>query len=207
MHEYFSHVINVAGDGHCGFRAVAHLLGKSEDNHHMIRLDLLTELVHNKARYFQLFGGKDKLDYLKDALTPAGIGDADEDKWLTMPDMGFLLAQRYKHMVVLLAGNDEYSEMYFLLEGAPPYQERLMCLGWVNENHFMVVYLKPSSPIPSVSPMWDKYCSDNASTWPDKFVDRMTAYNNLKRSHGGIVVEVRYLSSGCVLRDYRAFVA
>jgi hypothetical protein len=64
------------------------------------------------------------------ALTPTATGAAIENKWLTMSDMGFLLAQKYKHDVVLLADNKGYSETYFSLNGAPTSKERLMCLGW-----------------------------------------------------------------------------
>ncbi|MCI61643.1 otubain, partial [Trifolium medium] len=60
-----------------------------------------------------------------------------------MADMGFLLAQRYKHVVILIAGNNGYSKTSFPLEGGPTSRERLMCLGWVNGNHFMVIRLKP----------------------------------------------------------------
>ncbi|MCI90194.1 hypothetical protein A2U01_0111485, partial [Trifolium medium] len=38
-------------------------------------------------------------------LTPDGIGVAHDDKWMMMLDMGFLVAQRYKHVVALIAGN------------------------------------------------------------------------------------------------------
>jgi hypothetical protein len=58
------------------------------------------------------------------ALTPTATGVAIENKWLTM------LAQKYKHDVVLLADNKGYSETYFSLNGAPTSKERLMCLGW-----------------------------------------------------------------------------
>ncbi|MCH83091.1 protein FAR1-RELATED SEQUENCE 6-like [Trifolium medium] len=39
---------------------------------------------------------------IKHALTPVRIGPAHEDKWLMIPDMCFLLAQKYKHVVVCL---------------------------------------------------------------------------------------------------------
>ncbi|MCH85523.1 OTU-like cysteine protease [Trifolium medium] len=51
IHEYFADVIDVSGDGHCGFHVVSHLLGRSDEAHHIIRLDLTIELNQNKARY------------------------------------------------------------------------------------------------------------------------------------------------------------
>jgi hypothetical protein len=50
MPDYFEDVINVKGDRNCGFRAIALVLGKGEEDHIMIRLDLITELNRNRAR-------------------------------------------------------------------------------------------------------------------------------------------------------------
>ncbi|MCI63940.1 hypothetical protein A2U01_0085197 [Trifolium medium] len=37
--------------------------------------------------------------------------------------------------------------------------------------------------------MWDQYCLEEVAKWPDIYIHRMSAYNKLKRSHDGIVVE------------------
>jgi hypothetical protein len=47
MYEYFANVIDVAGDGHCGFHVVSLLLGRSDETYHIIRLDLTIELNQN----------------------------------------------------------------------------------------------------------------------------------------------------------------
>ncbi|MCI53771.1 receptor-like protein kinase, partial [Trifolium medium] len=74
MHEYYTDVVDVEGDGHCGFRVVSVLLGKSEEEHQMVRLDLTIELNQKRARYVKLFGGQERFDFIKNALTPHGIG-------------------------------------------------------------------------------------------------------------------------------------
>ncbi|MCI49012.1 protein FAR1-RELATED SEQUENCE 5, partial [Trifolium medium] len=68
-----------------------------------------------------MFSSQQRFYQIKHALTLAGISCTPEDKWMMMPDMGFLLS-----------GNKGYSETFFPLEGASPEKERLMCLGWVN---------------------------------------------------------------------------
>ncbi|MCI17590.1 OTU-like cysteine protease, partial [Trifolium medium] len=93
MHQYYTNVVNVEGDGHCGFHTVSVLLGKSEDAYQMVRLDLTIELNKNRARYVNLFGGQQRFNYTKNAMTTNTIQPVDDDKWMTMPDMGFLLAQ------------------------------------------------------------------------------------------------------------------
>ncbi|KAK2375250.1 hypothetical protein QL285_076152 [Trifolium repens] len=64
-----------------------------------------------------------------------------------------------------------------------------MCLGWVNEDHFMQIHLKLDSPIPQTIRMWDQHHLKCADSWPDRYARRMELYNNLKRAHDGIVVE------------------
>jgi hypothetical protein len=125
MHKYFANVIDVADNGHCGFRPVSGLLGKSVKDHHIVRLELTIEHTKNRARYLTMFSSQERFDKIKHALTPTRIGPTPEDKWL-MIRVSF--AERYKHAIVL-AGNQGHSVTYFPLEAKPPENERLMCLG------------------------------------------------------------------------------
>jgi len=45
MHDFIEKVVDIAGDGHCGFRAVAALHNWSLDNHQMIHYQLYKELI------------------------------------------------------------------------------------------------------------------------------------------------------------------
>jgi len=138
MHQFIEEVVDVAADGHCGFRAVSGLLGRSVETHSIIRLELLQELNNNRQSYLQLFGSERRFKQIKHALTPPGIGIPLEDKWMAFPDMGFLIAQKYKCVVVLLTRYG-MSETFFPLHGPPTESNQLMCLGYVNNNHFMQV--------------------------------------------------------------------
>ncbi|MCI45695.1 hypothetical protein A2U01_0066934, partial [Trifolium medium] len=40
MHEYYTDVIDILGDRHYGFLVVYVLLGRSDEEHQMVRLDL-----------------------------------------------------------------------------------------------------------------------------------------------------------------------
>jgi hypothetical protein len=125
------------------------------------------------------------------ALTPiaGGDGSAPREKWMTVSDMLFLLAQRYKHVVAFLTGKVGYSKTYFPLECEPTSAERLICLAWANDNHFMTVRLKPGSPLSPTGEMWVGHRCENASKWPDRFTDRMSAYGDIMRIHGVHVFE------------------
>ncbi|MCH85802.1 protein FAR1-RELATED SEQUENCE 5 [Trifolium medium] len=188
MHPFIENVIDVTPDGHCGFCAVSGFIGdKNQDDFQMIRLDLSIELRAHKERYVQLYGGMKRYTVIETALVPCKIGPALEDKWMMMPDMGFFIAQKYNSAVVLLTGNG-WSETYFSLEGAPPYKEKLMCIGWVNENHFMQLYFSPDSPLPPPSKMWLKDHLPSADKWPNRFASRMETYTKLQRAHEDKVV-------------------
>jgi len=72
------------------------------------------------------------------------LGNAPQGKWMTMPDMGFLIAQKINQTVVVLSIGK--SETYFPLCGPPPPPsiDPLMCLAYVNDNHFCSMETIPS---------------------------------------------------------------
>jgi len=76
------------------------------------------------------------------ALIGDGIGLAPPNKWMIMLDMSFLIVQRYKHVVVLLYIEKGRSITFFPLCGASSHRKWMMCLAHVNDNHFLMVYLR-----------------------------------------------------------------
>ncbi|XP_058760597.1 uncharacterized protein LOC131633935 [Vicia villosa] len=60
MHKYIDRIVNVVGDGNCGYLAVSALLGKGEDAHELVRHDLIEELVNHKDSYTRVFGDETK---------------------------------------------------------------------------------------------------------------------------------------------------
>ena len=93
MHDFIEKVIDVPGDGHCGFWAVEVLRNLTSDDHQLIRYNLYKELVCvENARYRRMINDDRRYKEVSDALSYAGIGNAPRDKWMTMPDMGFLIA-------------------------------------------------------------------------------------------------------------------
>ncbi|XP_058784123.1 uncharacterized protein LOC131658890 [Vicia villosa] len=72
IHKYIDWIVNVAGDGNCGFRAVSALLGKGEDAHELVRYDLIEELVNHKDSYRRVFGDETKFESVNEALVPWG---------------------------------------------------------------------------------------------------------------------------------------
>jgi hypothetical protein len=79
-----------------------------------------------------------------------------------MPGMCFLIAQRYKHVVVRLFIEKGRLKTFFPLCGAPSHRDRIMCMAHVNDNHFMMIYLKDGCPIPPTSALWRQHYRDDA---------------------------------------------
>jgi len=96
-----------------------------------------------------------------------------------MPDIGFPIAQKFNHAVVLLSILKERSETFFPLWGELPLVERLMCMAHVNDNHFMIIHLKDGCPIPPTCPVWRQHARDDALSFPARYVSRMTDYNEI----------------------------
>jgi hypothetical protein len=77
----------------------------------MVRLDLSIELRKNKKRYLEVFASEKRFNEIKHGLVSELVGRAFEDQWMIMPDMSFLVAKRYKSVVVLLTRN-EFSKTF-----------------------------------------------------------------------------------------------
>ncbi|KAK8936189.1 hypothetical protein KSP39_PZI013358 [Platanthera zijinensis] len=112
-----SHIIdaiNVMGDGHCGYRVISAAVYKNDD-WSQVRHDLSQELHQNEMLYNQVFGLARKDELLKSLdceMVPAPV-----EKWMTMPDMGLVVASCYN--VQLVNFSLEQSFTFLPLHSAP----------------------------------------------------------------------------------------
>jgi len=127
------------------------------DDHQIICYHLDKELTGvENARYRRTINDHRRYKEVYDALSFSGIGKAPPNMWMTMPDMSFLIAQKFNQTVVVLSIGKGRSETYFPLCGPPPPPciDRVMCLAYVNDNHFMALNLKDGCLIPPTCPLW-----------------------------------------------------
>jgi len=173
---FIEKVVDVIGDKHCGFRAIAEFMGLTEQSHIMIRTLLIQELKHHRGDYVEVFAGEDHYNYILNGLhPPANMGGYAHlvDKWFTVPDMGHIVANYYKRCVVVLTSLGK-SESFFPLRGPPPsakQKTRIMCLGLI-PNHFVLIYLKNGCPLPPSSTVWQNHKKEDAVTWEDEYLDQ-----------------------------------
>ena len=87
-------MVDVVGDGYCGFRAIAEFMGLIEESHIMIRRYLIQKLKEHRDDYVGVYAGDDRYNnyILNDLHPPANIsGIAHVDKWLIFFDTDTLL--------------------------------------------------------------------------------------------------------------------
>jgi hypothetical protein len=109
-------------------------------------------LKNNKSDYLPIFGPEKRFKYILDGLhPPTNSGEiALEDKWLTLPDMGHIVATCYNRAIVqLVLPKRGIRETYFSIRGAPPLNphSNILCFGLIL-SHFLHVYLKDGCPLP-----------------------------------------------------------
>jgi hypothetical protein len=64
MQSYIDDIIDVVGEGYCGYRVVAlHESGNQED-YELVKLNMIREI----KLYGKVFAGKDRVDYILEAL-------------------------------------------------------------------------------------------------------------------------------------------
>ncbi|XP_058727480.1 uncharacterized protein LOC131598969 [Vicia villosa] len=180
MHKYIYNIVDVGGDGNCGYRAVADLLGKGENNHTLVRRELIMELTSYRDIYDRLYENQEKFTKIHDSLVPSLTGIAPVSKWMSFPDMGHLIASEYVMVCVDLT-RFGLSETFFPLHSRPPLDasSRIICIGYLRSRHFVQVFLKPGCPIPATSCQWTAHRSNEAETCPDPFVSRMAEFEEM----------------------------
>lgn len=115
--EYIINVKDVARDGHCGFRAIASLCNSDEDGWVKVRKDLINELTSNKAHYALLFGSYNRVNQLHHAVNYFGSPCPDHEHWMTIPDMGHIIASCYNVILIHLSSVQCFS--FFPLRTVP----------------------------------------------------------------------------------------
>ncbi|KAL7189354.1 hypothetical protein ACSBR1_039072 [Camellia fascicularis] len=76
------------------------------------------------------------------------------DRWMTMPDMGHLIASFYN--VVLYHLSLQQCLIFLPLRSLPVTvaDRREIAIGFVNGNHFVQVFLEAGHPVPPIAVLW-----------------------------------------------------
>ncbi|KAI5387086.1 hypothetical protein KIW84_073298 [Lathyrus oleraceus] len=170
IRSYIEDVVNVESDGNCGFRVIASLHGYGEDAWPMVRRELGLEIIDKdrSTLYDKLFSNR--LSAVRESLMIESFGSQPPEKWMSLPDMGYLIVNRYNVVLVCL-GNPCIT--FFPMTSSHSPNVSIYCIGFVNQNHWVQVNMKEGFPLPPVTLDWKKFRSHIATTWMLGFAGRM----------------------------------
>jgi len=184
MRPFVEEIVNVKGDGHCGFRVVARHLGMDEEDHVLVCQALIQELRNHKSDYMPIYDTEERYNKILNGLylPKCTSGIAPIDKWLTTPDMGHIIASCYKRPVVLLTLPEMggVCETYFPIRSALPLNphSNIMCLCLI-PDHYLHVILKEGCLLPPSCKEWMNNKIGEAENWHFAYLDRQNAFNEL----------------------------
>ncbi|KAK3185165.1 hypothetical protein Dsin_032451 [Dipteronia sinensis] len=182
LRPYIYDVRDVTDDGHCGLRVVADLIGMGENNWAQVRRDLVDELQSHYDDYMRLYGGADRVHELLHSLSFFHSNPGSDHKMI-MPDTGHIIASRYN--VVLLHISQQQCLTFLPLRSVPlPCTSRkVIAIGFVNESHFVEVFMYPGSPMPPIASNWFKHCNPSAQGWETPYKTHIRAFKDLMADH------------------------
>ncbi|KAI5406653.1 hypothetical protein KIW84_053115 [Lathyrus oleraceus] len=157
-------------NGNCGFRVIASLHGYGEDGWPMVRRELGLEIIDKdrSTLYDKLFSNR--LSEVRESLMIESFGSQPPEKWLSLPDMGYLIANHYNVVLVCL-GNPCMT--FFPMTSSHSPNVSIYCIGFVKHNHWVQVNMKEGFPLLPVTLDWKKFRSHTSTTWMLGFAGRM----------------------------------
>ncbi|MBW0471510.1 hypothetical protein O181_011225, partial [Austropuccinia psidii MF-1] len=98
--KYTFKAINVQGYGNCGYRTVSHYIYKTQDQWDDVRGDLAEEIKQNEDLYEAMNTLIPSISsYLERIEWYEDVGQARKSKWMSMPDMGDPISNKYQRQV------------------------------------------------------------------------------------------------------------
>ncbi|KAL7191130.1 hypothetical protein ACSBR2_023241 [Camellia fascicularis] len=138
LKPYIKFVKDVAADGNCGFKAIAASIGHTEDDWAQVRRDLLGELHTHKEEYITLYGSYERFEELTSILSYFEDSPG-YSHWMTMPDMGHLVALCYNLVLYYLSLQQCLTFLPLRTVPVPQLDRREIAIGFVNGIHFVQV--------------------------------------------------------------------
>ena len=131
LKPYILQVRDVTADGNCDFRAIAGLMGLGEDLWPQVRTGLSKELVTHVEYYKQLYGSQQRVKELLYIILYQGACPP-YDRWMTMPDIGHLIALHYNVVLYHLSIEQYLTFLPLRSVPIPTAARREIAIGFVN---------------------------------------------------------------------------
>ena len=153
MLDHVSGVLDVRGDGHCGYRSLSVVVGMGEDEFATMRVRLATHMIHNRALYdLGIHAVVSDFDQLVRNTSHVGRVTTVE-QWMELPMVGLAFATEYQLPLVCVS----YTTPFLCLpmtSAAPHHVPNVAGIGMANvgqRNHFVPVSSQVTSTCKIVS--------------------------------------------------------
>ncbi|XP_060969857.1 uncharacterized protein LOC133037065 [Cannabis sativa] len=104
-----------------------------------------------------------------------------EDGWMqmTMPDMGHIIASRYNVVLVHLSIQQCLTFLPLGSNPLPAILHKIITIGFINNNHFIEVFMQNDSPTPPAATNWVRYHYSCAEGWQTPYEGLVRAFRDL----------------------------
>ncbi|KAG5553746.1 hypothetical protein RHGRI_011583 [Rhododendron griersonianum] len=178
IRPYIESVKDVDDDGNCGFRAVSGFMKGDVHDWLMVRSDLLKELETHLHLYEQVVGGTQRAMELLHILSWYE-SPAPQEQWMTMPDMGHIIASAYNCVLVHLSNVQCLTFLPLQSKPLPSMKRKVIAIGFVDGGHFVQVFLKKGSPMPPIACNWKRHRLSIAKNWDAAHVATIQKFNDI----------------------------
>ncbi|KAG5528433.1 hypothetical protein RHGRI_029195 [Rhododendron griersonianum] len=181
IRPYIESVKDVESDGNCGFRAISAFMKEdcgSEHGWKEVRKYLLQELDTNFSLYEKVAATTRRAWELHFILN-CSESPAPKGKWMTMPDMGHLIASTYNCVLVHLSKNQSLTFLPLRSKLLPSMRRKVIAIGFVDGGHFVQVFLKNGSPMPPIACNWTIFRDPVAKNWGVPYAAAIKKFNEI----------------------------
>lgn len=184
----------VVGDGHCGFRAIAHCIGRSQDEWSYIRKSLAEEITTHLDFYST---GRNLCSMMAADLTPAELIATirtnkknviqHKEHWLRLPGLSGIVASTFDRPVIFYSKEISMTTFpYFTSSNSNP---PIVIAFSKKKQHYCVLSINitdPTVPIPRVCPTWVRnHTPVVADDWSNFFLVNVQVYLSMTEPKKG----------------------
>jgi histone-lysine N-methyltransferase SETD2 len=178
IRPYLDQIINVKGDGHCGFRAAAYCLGQGEGKYMDIRAKIAKDLLEKQSYYNRQDPNLNVNETLK-ITNITDPGPCSQEHWMSMPSMGRPMANALKTAVFFYS--NLWCESFFPDFDHPNGNPPIIFALVPSVSHFVAITFKDQSlfPVPRPVGTHGRPFSGAHQAWQAKYSRCIALYNSL----------------------------
>lgn len=184
MEPYILDIQDMPSDGNCGYWVVVehlNLHNRRPDNPcKFVRESMLDNLSQNSEMYKRMWD-ECGFDEIKNRIQDTDF--VGVDKWMQMPESGFIIAETFGTMVVLISKQICCTFVPTTVRVNLMNENRMVVMGYVDDSHFVGLKLTSASPLPPPPQFqyFEQFYNINAQDWVRRISDRISMYRAIAR--------------------------